>query len=90
MSDLLDKIANLTYDEIGSFYKIVFEYFHAISKHGRVFNSPHEGYAVIKEEVDEAWDAIKADQVNDSCYEMAQVGAMAMRYLVDIGHGLRK
>ena len=46
------------------------------------FNSPHEGYAVIKEEVDEMWDDIKANR--DASKEAVQVAAMALRYLIDI------
>ena len=46
------------------------------------FNSPHEGYAVIKEEVDEMWDDIKANK--DASEEAVQVAAMALRFLIDI------
>lgn len=49
------------------------------------FNSPHEGYAVVLEELDEAWDEIKANRALESLCEMNQVAAMAVRYLVDIG-----
>lgn len=34
----------------------------AYSKHGRDQWSRHEFYAILKEEVDELWDAIKADE----------------------------
>lgn len=47
-------------------------------------NSPHEGYGVIAEEFDEAWDEIKANNFNASCDEMIQVAAMALAYLVDL------
>jgi len=49
------------------------------------FASEHEGYAVILEELDELWDTIK----NKKCgaeelkKEAIQVGAMALRFLVD-------
>ncbi len=49
------------------------------------FHSTHEGYAVIKEEVDEMWDAIKNNNLEDACREAIQVGAMAMRFLFDMG-----
>lgn len=49
------------------------------------FNSAHEGYAVILEELDEMWDDIKANRVLESTTEALQVAAMAVRYLVDIG-----
>ena len=46
--------------------------------------SPHDGYAVILEELDELWDAIKEDQYSTNLKEEAkQVGAMALRFLVD-------
>ena len=51
------------------------------------FNSPHEGKAVIEEELDELWDLVKANQgktVQAMC-EAIQVGAMAARYVLSIG-----
>ena len=52
------------------------------------FNSPHEGYAVLKEEVDKLWDDIKS---NNSLYsqrqEAVQIAAMAIRYILDITEG---
>ncbi len=49
------------------------------------FASPHEGYAVILEELDELWDAIKNKKygIAEMKKEVTQVGAMAMRFLVD-------
>ena len=48
------------------------------------FNSQHEGYAVLKEEVDELWDSIKGNvALNLTRKEAAQVGAMALRFLTD-------
>lgn len=49
------------------------------------FNSAHEGYAVIKEEVDELWDDIKGN-VNLKLMEKeaVQVAAMAIRFILDI------
>lgn len=49
------------------------------------FNSAHEGYAVLKEEVDELWDEIKkGHDVNRMQEEAIQVAAMAIRFLYDI------
>lgn len=53
------------------------------------FNSSHEGYAILKEEVDEMWDAIKANDIEHSRLEAIQVAAMAIRYLVDIEEGMK-
>ena len=52
------------------------------------FNSPHEGYAVLKEEVDELWDAIKDNASPQRQREEAiQVAAMAIRYILDVTGG---
>jgi len=53
-----------------------------------VFNSAHEGYAVILEELDELWEAVKLNQndprrIEKMRIEAIQVGAMALRFLVD-------
>lgn len=48
------------------------------------FNSSHEGYAVIAEELDELWDDVKANDVEHSIAEAVQVGAMALRYIADM------
>ncbi len=50
-------------------------------------HSAHEGYAVIKEEVDELWDDVKADRGYQDCalIEAKQIAAMGIRYMVDLG-----
>lgn len=50
------------------------------------FNSVHEGYAVLLEEVDELWEAIKMRprNMNNVKGEVIQVGAMAIRFLADL------
>ncbi len=59
----------------------------------KAFNSAHEGYAVLKEEVDELWDEVKKNESKhpdrDACLrkEAIQVGAMALRFLTDICEG---
>lgn len=58
------------------------EFRRATNKNGP-FNSMHEGYAVILEELDEAWDAIKMNSRREARDEMVQVCAMALRFLVD-------
>lgn len=60
----------------------------AEQKH-HAFNSGHEGYAVILEELDELWDAIKADKQylrysGSTAHEAVQVAAMAVRFLVNL------
>lgn len=58
----------------------------ATKKFGK-FNSAHEGYAVILEEVDELWDEVKKNQKNydleNQKKECIQIAAMAIRYIID-------
>ncbi|KKK51818.1 hypothetical protein LCGC14_3111130, partial [marine sediment metagenome] len=51
------------------------------------FNSAHEGAAVIKEEFDELWEAVKGKQLSkqDQYGEAVQVAAMAVRFMLDCG-----
>jgi hypothetical protein len=62
------------------------EYLHAIAKHGP-FNSRHEAYAVILEELDELWDEIKkqSPDTQHMSKEAAQVACVAIRFLIDCG-----
>ena len=53
------------------------------------FNSFHEGYAVILEEMDELWEAIRSikyknQQSSKIREEAVQVAAMAIRFLCDL------
>ena len=56
------------------------------------FNSPHEGYAVILEELDELWDEVKDNpkteplrrlRVERMRQEATQVAAMAIRFMLE-------
>ena len=65
--------------------RILIELKHAREVHP-AFNSAHEGYAVILEELDELWDEVKK-RVKDKRKleeEAVQVAAMAMRFLTDV------
>lgn len=54
----------------------------AYKKHGAPLWGRHEFYAILKEEVDELWDDIKADKNLDYIFsEAIQVAAMVIRYL---------
>jgi hypothetical protein len=59
------------------------ELLRGIKNHG-LHHSTHEGYAVLKEEVDEMWDDIKKDLESHSCVECIQVGAMAVKYILSV------
>lgn len=56
----------------------------AIAKFPAPFGNAHEGYAVLLEEVDEAWDAIKKNDIIHARKEMVQVAAMAIRFLLEV------
>ncbi len=59
----------------------------ATAKHGPM-RSAHEGYAVLKEEVDELWDDIKTNApLADQRKEAIQIAAMAIRYILDVTEG---
>jgi molybdopterin biosynthesis enzyme len=52
------------------------------------FNSAHEGYAVLLEEVDELWAHVKTNQkrrdIEAMRKEAIQVAAMALRFVADV------
>lgn len=57
----------------------------AKAKHGEQhFNSFHEGFAVLNEEVDELWDEVKKDNYDLAIKEAVQVGAMAIRFVAEM------
>ncbi len=63
--------------------EINMEYRSARTKHSAM-RSTHEGYAVLLEEVDELWDAIKADDLEHARREAIQIGAMALAFLLEV------
>ncbi len=63
------------------------EYKNASNKYPR-FHSTHEGYAVIKEELDELWDKVKANKglygSGEMRRECIQIAAMSLRFIQDL------
>ena len=57
----------------------------ARAKHADM-HSPHEGHSVIREELDELWEHVRADtgRSERARHEAAQIGAMAARYIADL------
>lgn len=62
-------------------------------KHFPAFNSPHEGYAILLEEVEELWTIVKANKGGTRVdeehrrqmrREAVQVAAMALRFIEDV------
>ena len=47
------------------------------------FSSPHEGYAILLEEVDELWTEVKQGTPQHMREEAIQVAAMAIRFILD-------
>lgn len=58
----------------------------ANAKHGALFASPHEGYSVILEELDELWEHIKENtsRTDEARAEAIQVAAMALKFALMI------
>jgi hypothetical protein len=65
--------------------KVRAEVLRAAAKHPPM-NSPHEGHSVIREELDELWDHVKADtgHSNQALREAIQVACTAVRYACDL------
>lgn len=67
-------------------FKLVSEELDRASLNHQNMHSTHEGYAIIKEELDELWDEVKDN--NGSSHrgvsEAVQTAAMAIRYLIDL------
>ncbi len=59
----------------------------ATEKYG-AFASGHEGYAIIKEELEELWEEVKNHQKDGATGpltdEAVQVAAMSLRFLMDV------
>lgn len=54
------------------------------------FHSTHEGFAVMKEEVDELWELVKKNKgymIDDRTMvkECIQIAAMSLAFIVDLG-----
>lgn len=82
IEDLLSEITGLQI-----FAEVRRELCRAIGEHPP-FNSAHDHYAVIKEELDELWDEIKKKKTLRSPERMKQeaiqVAAMAIRFIQDV------
>ena len=61
----------------------------ATLKHPTGMRSAHEGFAVLKEEVDELWEVVKQrHRSNQALFaEAKQVAAMALRFCIEAANG---
>lgn len=74
----IDKVSKLVLSEAGQTY----------AEHGPI-KSPHEGVALIREELDELWGELRKIKKSDVRTiglkkEAIQVAAMALRFVVDL------
>jgi len=64
------------------------ELFRAMDLHRKRINSPHEGYAVILEELNEVWELVREKRPMEHSLalekELVQVAAMACRTIIDL------
>jgi NTP pyrophosphatase (non-canonical NTP hydrolase) len=64
------------------------EYIRARNNSNKPFNSAHEGYAVLLEEVDELWEEVRKKKSVRSKKRMEeeciQIAAMAIRFIADV------
>jgi NTP pyrophosphatase (non-canonical NTP hydrolase) len=56
----------------------------ARAKFPRPFNTAHEGFSVLREEVDELWEAVRGFEGSNLRAEAVQVAAMAIRFLCEV------
>lgn len=68
------------------FHDVANELQKAFAQHPTPMHSPHEGWAVILEELDELWDHVRANTGRGSAArkEAIQVAAMGMRYVLEL------
>jgi hypothetical protein len=59
------------------------EVLRAESKYGP-FNTTHEGYGILMEEVEELWEDVKFNRVPQALEEAVQVAAMGVRFMRDL------
>jgi hypothetical protein len=72
----------MTFEEVA--LRDVAEEYRRARKKFPEMRSPHEGYAIILEELDEAWDEIKANRTIAAKQEMLQVAAMALAFILEV------
>ncbi len=68
----------------GNYLEVVREELARATAKFKPFTSAHEGFAILKEEVDEMWDEIKANNIVAARIEAIQVAAMALRFLEEV------
>ncbi len=66
-------------------FKLVEKELESANRKFPLFNSSHEAYAVIKEELDEYWECVMKDRCKaEQRDELKQVAAMAIKAIVSL------
>jgi GH15 family glucan-1,4-alpha-glucosidase len=67
-------------------YMAIEEVYRARKIHPERFNSLHEGYAILLEEVNELWDEVRKKESDPAHlrHEAVQVAAMALRFISEL------
>lgn len=74
------------FDDCDAASDVVQELRRAREAHPKKFNSAHEGFAVLKEEVDELWEDVRDRNrsIPSMRAEAVQIAAMAIRFIEDV------
>ncbi len=79
---------NKKIDNVSQVVDLVLKELERASASNKPFNSPHEGFAVLLEEVDELWDEVKKKTKNRDNKlmqdEAVQIAAMGIRFITDL------
>jgi len=73
-----------TDDEIANKAAAIIEEYKRAREKFKPMHGPHEGWAVIYEELDEMWDEVKVNNVGAARKECLQVAAMALAFLLEV------
>ncbi len=83
----MDNFSDWKQNRLNAIADVDHEFLFAVAKFPP-FASPHEGYAIIKEELDELWEEVrKQHDVRTKAQmrkEAKQIAAMAIRFMVDL------
>lgn len=82
----LESVRKKTQEAIPPYLSEIEAELHRATESYGPINSPHEGYGIIKEELDEFWDEVKRNNNKKARAELIQVAAMCVRYLIDSEH----
>lgn len=68
---------------------VVAELAQAVERHPVPYHSPHEGWAIIREELDELWEHVRANTGRSPAAraEAIQVAMVAVRYVLEVCNG---